>query len=350
MAATQPSALVTRPICSCTSTCCRAVQPPPPSSSGMFVACRPSSRARLACPAVTSAGSSPPDRSASSSKRDQLVREAAGPRLDLAVLFRQPVHPVEPPGLRRLLVLTECSVYASIDRVPMRRGYRRTPWWWAAGRWAPGARTSCAGPGWPGSCWWRRASSARAPSSRAAGVVRMQGGTPEAVRLGQWSRRFYLSQRDELGTDSGLHRAGLPAALLHRGGRRGGARADGHAVRAGRSGALARTGRGGRGQPDAGARADARRHVLRRGRVHHAAAQRGRLHRGAEPQRRRGRRARRVRRAELGRRLARFEVQTSQGPIDAGLVVLTGGPKLAAVGAAGRHARSRRAAPGTRSR
>ncbi len=41
-------------------------------------------------------------------------------------------------------------------------------------------------------------------SSRAAGVVRMQGGTPEAVRLGVWSRRFYLSQRAELGTDSGF--------------------------------------------------------------------------------------------------------------------------------------------------
>ena len=41
-------------------------------------------------------------------------------------------------------------------------------------------------------------------SSRAAGIVRMQGGTPEAVRLGVWSRRFYLSQRDELGTDSGF--------------------------------------------------------------------------------------------------------------------------------------------------
>jgi sarcosine oxidase subunit beta len=41
-------------------------------------------------------------------------------------------------------------------------------------------------------------------SSRAAGVVRMQGGTPTAVRLGQWSRRFYLGQRDELGTDSGF--------------------------------------------------------------------------------------------------------------------------------------------------
>jgi len=41
-------------------------------------------------------------------------------------------------------------------------------------------------------------------SSRAAGVVRMQGGTPTAVRLGQWSRRFYLGQHDELGIDSGF--------------------------------------------------------------------------------------------------------------------------------------------------
>ena len=41
-------------------------------------------------------------------------------------------------------------------------------------------------------------------SSRAAGLVRMQGGTPTAVRLGQWSRRFYLGQRDELGIDSGF--------------------------------------------------------------------------------------------------------------------------------------------------
>ena len=45
-------------------------------------------------------------------------------------------------------------------------------------------------------------------SSRAAGVVRLQGGTPEAVRLGQWSRQFYLSQRDELGTDSGFTEQG----------------------------------------------------------------------------------------------------------------------------------------------
>ncbi len=41
-------------------------------------------------------------------------------------------------------------------------------------------------------------------SSRAAGVVRLQGGTPAAVRLALWSRRFYLSQREEIGADSGF--------------------------------------------------------------------------------------------------------------------------------------------------
>ena len=41
-------------------------------------------------------------------------------------------------------------------------------------------------------------------SSRAAGVVRTQGGTRWAVRLGEWSRRFYLGQRQELGIDSGF--------------------------------------------------------------------------------------------------------------------------------------------------
>ena len=45
-------------------------------------------------------------------------------------------------------------------------------------------------------------------SSRAAGVVRAQGGTPEAVRLAQWSQQFYLRQRAELGIDSGFVRQG----------------------------------------------------------------------------------------------------------------------------------------------
>jgi sarcosine oxidase, subunit beta len=41
-------------------------------------------------------------------------------------------------------------------------------------------------------------------SSRAAGIVRTQGGTPWAVELGEWSRRFYLGQQQELGVDSGF--------------------------------------------------------------------------------------------------------------------------------------------------
>jgi sarcosine oxidase subunit beta len=45
-------------------------------------------------------------------------------------------------------------------------------------------------------------------SSRAAGVVRVQGGTPEAVRLGLWSRSFYLGQQAEIGTDSGFVQQG----------------------------------------------------------------------------------------------------------------------------------------------
>ena len=54
-------------------------------------------------------------------------------------------------------------------------------------------------------------------SSRAAGIVRTQGGTPWAVQLGEWSRQFYLSQHDELGTDSGFTPQGyvLPCFTEH---------------------------------------------------------------------------------------------------------------------------------------
>ena len=45
-------------------------------------------------------------------------------------------------------------------------------------------------------------------SSRAAGVVRSQGGTPATVRLGSWSIDFYSGQRDAYGTDSGFRELG----------------------------------------------------------------------------------------------------------------------------------------------
>ncbi len=45
-------------------------------------------------------------------------------------------------------------------------------------------------------------------SSRAAGMVRAQGGTPAAVRLGQWTQEFYRGQAAELGIDSGFVETG----------------------------------------------------------------------------------------------------------------------------------------------
>lgn len=50
-------------------------------------------------------------------------------------------------------------------------------------------------------------------SSRAAGMVRAQGGTPLTVRLGLWSQDFYRCQAGELGVDSGFVEQGylMPA-------------------------------------------------------------------------------------------------------------------------------------------
>ncbi|HEX5824061.1 MAG TPA: FAD-binding oxidoreductase [Candidatus Limnocylindrales bacterium] len=45
-------------------------------------------------------------------------------------------------------------------------------------------------------------------SSRAAGIVRAQGGTPTTVALGRWSIDFYRSQPVEIGTDSGFRELG----------------------------------------------------------------------------------------------------------------------------------------------
>jgi sarcosine oxidase subunit beta len=45
-------------------------------------------------------------------------------------------------------------------------------------------------------------------SSRAAGIVRAQGGTPETVALGRWSIDFYRSQRERYGSDSGFRELG----------------------------------------------------------------------------------------------------------------------------------------------
>lgn len=45
-------------------------------------------------------------------------------------------------------------------------------------------------------------------SSRAAGIVRAQGGTPATVALGRWTIDFYNGQRQAIGTDSGFRELG----------------------------------------------------------------------------------------------------------------------------------------------
>lgn len=45
-------------------------------------------------------------------------------------------------------------------------------------------------------------------SSRAAGMVRAQGGTEPAVRLGLWTQAFYRGQRERFGVDSGFVETG----------------------------------------------------------------------------------------------------------------------------------------------
>ena len=45
-------------------------------------------------------------------------------------------------------------------------------------------------------------------SSRAAGIVRAQGGTPATVALGRWSIDFYRGQAAAYGTDSGFRELG----------------------------------------------------------------------------------------------------------------------------------------------
>jgi len=170
-------------------------------------------------------------------------------------------------------------------------------------------------------------------SSRAAGVVRMQGGTPEAVRLGQWSRRFYLSQRDELGTDSGFTEQGYllpcftPGDVTAARERMAMQSALGVPVRwldPGEVEAVNPTLAPGQTLGGTFCAQDGYISPPRNVTAYTVALNRS----GVEV-------AEHVAFQGLtsGRGGSGTEVLTSQGPIDAGLVVLTGGPKLAAVGA-----------------
>jgi len=168
-------------------------------------------------------------------------------------------------------------------------------------------------------------------SSRAAGVVRMQGGTPAAVRLGQWSRQFYLSQRDELGTDSGFTEQGYLLPCFTPGD-----------VTAARERMTMQSALGVPVRWLDPREVDAVNPTLAPGQTlggtfcaedgyirppRNVAAYTVALNRsGVEV-------AEHVAFRGLSSARGGVEVQTSQGPIEAGLVVLTGGPKLAEVGA-----------------
>ena len=140
-------------------------------------------------------------------------------------------------------------------------------------------------------------------SSRAAGIVRSQGGTPTAVRLAEWCRAFYLNQTEQLGHRFGIRAPGVLPSLLHRARRRVGPAADGHAAGArgqpvrwlDRDEATARN-------PTTGPGLDARRDLPRRRRLHPTAPERAGLHGGPGHGGRRGPRAGRLRRSgPLGR-------------------------------------------------
>jgi len=170
-------------------------------------------------------------------------------------------------------------------------------------------------------------------SSRAAGMVRAQGGTEAAIRLGLFSREFYATQRDRYPLDSGFVAQGylMPCftdaevssahdriALQHSLGLAvewwDGDEVDRRATGLAPGATLGASYAAGDGY------LDAPRNVLAYTAALVALGVEVREHRSFTGLRVEGDRA--------------VGVDTSDGPIDADAVVLTGGPDLAAVGAA----------------
>jgi sarcosine oxidase subunit beta len=168
-------------------------------------------------------------------------------------------------------------------------------------------------------------------SSRAAGIVRAQGGTPAAVALGRWTIDFYRDQQARYGTDSGFRELGyLILAVTARDEREGRARVE-MQRRAGLdvswlspeearevNPTLAETGHRGGSYASTDGAIDPPRNVL----AYSLAMQRT----GVQL---------RERTAFQGLRLQRGRVvgvDTSKGPIVTDRVLLTGGPTLRSVG------------------
>jgi sarcosine oxidase subunit beta len=171
-------------------------------------------------------------------------------------------------------------------------------------------------------------------SSRAAGVVRAQGGTPATVALGRWSIDFYNGQAAAYGTDSGFRELGYLILALTEDDERVGRERVAMQQRAGLAdvrwlsvaeaveiaGTLSPDGHCGGSYRDADGHIDPPRNV----RAYSLAMQRA----GVELRERTAFTGLRV--DDGGRVVA---VETDRGPIETGRVLLTGGPTLRAVGA-----------------
>jgi sarcosine oxidase subunit beta len=172
-------------------------------------------------------------------------------------------------------------------------------------------------------------------SSRAAGIVRAQGGTPATVALGRWSIDFYRGQSAAYGTDSGFRELGyLILAVTEDDERNGRERVvmqqeagltDVRWLDAQEAAAIARTlapgGHRGGSYRDGDGHIDPPRNV----RAYSLAMQRA----GVELRERTAFAA--LRTSSDGGRVV--GVDTSAGPIETERVLLTGGPSLRAVGA-----------------
>src|SRR4029079_16051333 len=220
VAGPQERAVGPGPPCSCTSTWWRVLQPRPPRSVGMFVAVRPSSTARASSRCATSSGSSPSWDSAYSScgisssakprARAWISRSSGVSPYTRAPSVVELARPVVEPGE----TLTDCSVYgplAAMTTVP------RSADAVVVGGGTNGAWTAWflrqAGPGDVSLA--ERDPLAQGASARSAGMVRAQGGTEAAVRLGLFSRDFYAGQQEALGTHSRFVRRGYLISGVH---------------------------------------------------------------------------------------------------------------------------------------
>ena len=174
-------------------------------------------------------------------------------------------------------------------------------------------------------------------SSRAAGIVRAQGGTPATVALGRWTHRLLQRPAGRLRHRLRLPRARLPDPRGHRGGRARRPRAGRDAAGGGPRRPLARRRRG-RRRPRVTLSPDGHRggSYIETDGAHRPAAQRPRLRARDAAAGRGAARAHGVHRACARPRPpmapGRPPSRPTRGVIETERVLLTGGPSLRAVG------------------